>query len=145
MIKVQFLDLHAQFRSEKALTIMASSIEEILDIELPDSYIKRPARPMVIVEVRDISKLAGIIRIPSMTEGADPGETTPQRILYFGLPNKCRKCRKFGHLARSCPLNMSPTQGGGIPAKPPTVRSWKTAPRKALGVQRWSPTDANMT
>ncbi len=74
-IKVQFPDLHAQFCSAKALTIMASSIGEVLDIESPDSYIKRPARPMVTVEVRGISKLAGIIRIPSMSEGADIGET----------------------------------------------------------------------
>ncbi len=107
-IKVQFPDLHAQFRSIKALTIMASSIGEVLDIESPDSYIKRPAGPMVIVEVRDISKLAGIIRIPSMSEGADTGETIAQRILYSGLPNQCRKCRRFGHLARACPHNRPP-------------------------------------
>jgi hypothetical protein len=55
---------------------MANSIREVFDIESYDSYIKRPAGPMVIVEVKDINKLAGIIRIPSMTKGADPGETT---------------------------------------------------------------------
>jgi hypothetical protein len=91
-IKVQFPDLHAQFCSVKALTIMASSIEEVLDIESPDSYIKRPAGPMVTIEVRDISKLAGIIRIPSMSEGANAGKTTAQRILYSRLPNQCRIC-----------------------------------------------------
>jgi hypothetical protein len=91
-IKVQFPDLHAHFRSIQALTIMANSIGEVLDIESPDSYIKRPAGPMVTVEVRDISKLAGIIRIPSMSEGADARKTTAQRILYSGLPNQCRKC-----------------------------------------------------
>jgi hypothetical protein len=71
---------------------MASSIGKVLDIELPDSCIKRPAGLMVTVEARDINKLAGTIRIPSMFEGADTGETTAQRILYFGLPNQCRKC-----------------------------------------------------
>ncbi|CAM6070816.1 unnamed protein product [Sphagnum tenellum] len=45
-IKVQFLDLHVQFRLTKALTIMANSIGEVLDIESPNSYIKRPAGPM---------------------------------------------------------------------------------------------------
>jgi hypothetical protein len=84
---------------------MASSIGDVLDIESPDSYIKRLAGPMVTVEVKDISKLPGIIRIPSMVEGAGPGDTTAQKILYSGLPNQCRKCRKFGHLARTCPLN----------------------------------------
>ncbi len=102
-IKVQFPDLHAQFRSIQALTIMASSIGKVLDIESPDSYIKRPVGPMVTVEVRDISKLAGIIRIPSMSEGVDAGETTAQRVLYSGLPNQCRKCCRSGHLARACP------------------------------------------
>ncbi len=118
-IKVQFPDLHVQLHTEKALTIMASSIGDVLDIESPDSYIKRPAGPMVTVEVKDISKLAGIIRIPSMAEGAGPRDTTTQRILYSGLSNQCRKCRKFEHLAKNCPLTRSPTQEGNIPAKAP--------------------------
>ncbi|CAM6028028.1 unnamed protein product [Sphagnum balticum] len=99
---------------------------------------------MVTIEVRDISKLAGIIRIPSMSEGADAGETTAQRILYSGLPNQCRKCRHFGHLARTCPQNKPPTQGGNTSVKPPPPKgSWKTAPRKTPGVQRWRQTTAN--
>jgi hypothetical protein len=74
-IKVQFSDLHVQLCTEKALTIMASSIGDVLNIESPDSYIKRPAGPMVTIEVKDISKLARIIRIPSMAEGARPRDT----------------------------------------------------------------------
>jgi hypothetical protein len=65
-IKVQFPDLHDQFCTIKALTIMASNIGKVLEIESPNSYIKRPTGPTIIVEVRDISKLAGIIRIPSI-------------------------------------------------------------------------------
>jgi hypothetical protein len=68
--KVQFPDLHEQFRNEKALTIMASKLGEVLDIEAADSYIKRPVGPKVTIEVEDISKFAGFIRIPSMVEGA---------------------------------------------------------------------------
>jgi hypothetical protein len=55
---------------------MASSIGEVLDTESSDSYIKRLAGPMVTIEVKDIGKLAGIIRIPSMAEAAGPGHTT---------------------------------------------------------------------
>jgi len=50
-IKIQFPDLHEQFRNAKALTILASKLGEVLDIEAADSYIKRPAGPMVTVEV----------------------------------------------------------------------------------------------
>ncbi len=75
-VKVQFSDLHDQFRTSKALTIMANSIGEVLEIEPPDSYIKRPAGLKITIEVRDVSKLARIIRIPSMAEGASPRDTT---------------------------------------------------------------------
>jgi hypothetical protein len=101
-IKVQFPDLHEQFRNERALTIMASKLGEVLDIEAADSYIKRSAGPMVTIEVKEITNLAGYIRIPSMAEGAAYTDTIRQKILYFGLPNQCRKCRRFGHQARSC-------------------------------------------
>jgi hypothetical protein len=98
-IKVQFPNLHEQFRNERALTIMASKLGEVLDIEAADSYIKRPAGPMVTIEMKDIAKLAGYIRISSMAEGAAVTDTIRQKILYFGLSNQCRKCRRFGHQA----------------------------------------------
>ncbi len=85
---------------------MASKLGEVLDIEAADSYMKRSAGPMVTVEVQDITtKLAGFIEIPSTVEGAVTTNSFRQKILYSGLPNHCRKCRKFGHHARDC--NMS--------------------------------------
>jgi len=86
-IKVQFPDIHEQFRNAKALTIMASKLGKVLDIEAADFYIKRSAGPMVTVEVHDITKLAGFIRIPSMSEGAGTANTIRRKILYSGLPN----------------------------------------------------------
>ncbi|CAK9861923.1 unnamed protein product [Sphagnum jensenii] len=59
---------------------MANRIGDVLDIESPESYIKRPVGPMVTVEVKDINKLAGIIRIPSMAEG-------PQHKMEASPPN----------------------------------------------------------
>ncbi|CAK9198571.1 unnamed protein product [Sphagnum troendelagicum] len=55
-IKVQFPDVHEQFRNVKALTIMASTLGEVLDIEAEDLYIKRPAGPMVTLEARAAGK-----------------------------------------------------------------------------------------
>jgi hypothetical protein len=72
---------------------MASKLREVLEIEAADSYIKRPVGPMIMIELRDISKLSGYIRIPSMAEGVETNDTVAQRILYFSLPNQCRKCR----------------------------------------------------
>jgi hypothetical protein len=67
-IKVHFLDLHEQFRNEKAFKIMASKIGEVLEIELTDLYMKRPASLMITVEIQDISRLARFLHIPSMAE-----------------------------------------------------------------------------
>ncbi|CAK9200504.1 unnamed protein product [Sphagnum troendelagicum] len=72
MIKVQFSDLHEQFRNAKAFTIMASKFSEVFDIKAIDSYMKRRVGPMVTIEVRDIAKLMGYIRIPSMAEVFQP-------------------------------------------------------------------------
>ncbi|CAK9874558.1 unnamed protein product [Sphagnum jensenii] len=88
-IKVQFPDWHDQFRNERTLTIMASKLGEVLDIEAANCYMKRPAGPMVTIEVKDITKLAGYMRIPSMAEGAAFTNTIRQKILYSGLPNQC--------------------------------------------------------
>jgi hypothetical protein len=50
---------------------MASKIGEVLEIKPIESYIKRPARPLITIELKDISKLPGYIRIPLMVEGAE--------------------------------------------------------------------------
>jgi hypothetical protein len=118
-IKIQFPDLHKQFRNTRALTIMANKLGEVLEIEATGSYIKRPAGPMITIELRDIAKLAGYIKIPSMAEGVEMNDTVAQRILYFGLPNQCRKCRRFSHHARVCNvIKSSPGRGQRIPTPP---------------------------
>jgi len=78
---------------------MASKLGEVPEIEAADSYIKRPAGPMITIELRDISKLPGYLRIPSMAEGSEDTATIAQKILYSGLPNQCKRCRRFGRHA----------------------------------------------
>jgi hypothetical protein len=54
---------------------MTSKIGEVMEIELVESYVKRLAGLMIIVEIRDISKLVGHIRIPLMAENTTLKET----------------------------------------------------------------------
>ncbi len=45
-----------------------------------------------------------------------------QRILYSGLPNQCRKCRRFGHHARTCTTSRKkPWEGVPSSAGPPST------------------------
>jgi hypothetical protein len=121
-IKVQFPDLHEQFRNTKALTIMASKLGEVLEIEPAKSYIKRPAGPLITIQLKDISKLPKYIQIPSMAEGAKTDHMIAQKILYSGLPNQCRKCKRFGHHARTCTTSKNKAwEGAPSPARPPST------------------------
>jgi hypothetical protein len=114
-IKVQFPDLHEQFKNVKSLTIMASKIGDVLGITSTDLYMKRPAGPMITMEVFDISKLVGYIRIPSMVERASMKDTTSQRILYSSLPNQCRKCPQFKRFTQACTIPRTPIWEGITP------------------------------
>jgi hypothetical protein len=105
---------------------MAIKLGEALEIEAADSYIKRPVGPMITIELRDITKLAGYIIIPSMAEGAEMNDTVAQRILYSGLSNQCRRCRRFGHHARVCNvIKIKPWEGAAHPTPPPLPSSKK--------------------
>jgi hypothetical protein len=48
---------------------MVNKIKEVLEIELEDSYIKRPNGPMITVETHDISKLPDIFVSPPWRKG----------------------------------------------------------------------------
>ncbi len=58
---------------------------------------KRLAGAMITMEIQNINRLVEFIHIPSMVKQTTPKDTTLQKILYFGLPNQCRKCYHFGH------------------------------------------------
>lgn len=102
-IKVQFPDINFQFRNVENLTSLASKIGQVFEVKSFDSHVKRPTGPVITVEVADVSKLPGCILLPSLDLKEAIDATMPQRILYLGLLNRCRRCRKFGHYARRCP------------------------------------------
>jgi hypothetical protein len=142
-IRVQFPDLHEEFKNTRAMTLMASKLGEVLEIEAADSYIKRPAGSMITIELKDISKLPGYIRIPSMAEGSEDSATIAQIILYSGLPNQCRKCRRFGHHARACITSRSkPWEGAQTPG-PSNSRGTNEKESRGTGVSQLSKTQAD--
>jgi len=73
---------------------------------------------MVTIELRDISKLPRYLRIPSMAEGLKDTATIAQKILYSGLPNQCRRCRRFGHHARACITSKNKPWEGTLASNP---------------------------
>ncbi|CAK9267089.1 unnamed protein product [Sphagnum jensenii] len=120
-IKVQFPDLNVQFRTIKALTIMASSIGEVLDIESPDSYIKRPTGPMVTVEAKEKQ-----LPNESYTQGY---RISAENAVALGTWPE-----------RVCKTNLHHREESSQRSPPPLKGSWKTAPRKTPDAQRWRQT-----
>ncbi|CAM6061945.1 unnamed protein product [Sphagnum tenellum] len=88
---------------------MASKIREVLEIEAANSYIKKPAWPMIMIELKDISKLSG----------SKPwkGVTPPTGLLSTNVPDG--KQSKGGA--------PQPKQDqGGRPSRPQKARSTQT-------------------
>jgi hypothetical protein len=57
-----------------------------------------------------------------MVEGAEIDDMIVQKILYSGLLNQCRKCRRFGHHARTCTTSRNkPWEGVPSSAGPPST------------------------
>jgi len=114
-VKVQFPNLHEQFKNDKALTIMASKIGEVMEIELVELYMKRHAGLMITVEIQDISRLVGHICIPSMVKSATLKDTNLQKNMYLRLPNQCKKCCQFSHFAHACIVSKALIWDGSTP------------------------------
>jgi hypothetical protein len=71
-----------------------------------------------------------LCHIPSTAKGASVKDTIAQRILYLGLPNQCKKCCRFGHLARAYTTNrVQIWEGNTSASNPPT---WRDKLRQGL-------------
>ncbi len=93
VIKVQFPGLNFQFRNVEDSTLLVGMIEEVLEVEKPNSYIKQQTWPMVTVEMSRITWLPrsnpGSIRLPSLDIKNPIDATYFQQIIYLGLLNQC--------------------------------------------------------
>jgi hypothetical protein len=83
-------------------------IEEVLEVEKPNSYIKQQTWPMVTIEMSHITWLLrsnlGNIHLSSLDIKNPIDATYFQHIIYLGLTIQCRKCRRFGHFAKACQI-----------------------------------------
>jgi hypothetical protein len=57
VIKVQFPSLNFQFYNIENSTLLVGMIEEVLEVEKPNSYIKQQTWPMVTIEMSHITWL----------------------------------------------------------------------------------------
>jgi len=93
VIKVQFLGLNFQFCNVEDSTLLVGMIEEVLEVEKPNSYIKQQTWPMVIVETSYITWFPRnnprSIHLPSLDIKNPIDATYFQQIIYLGLPNQC--------------------------------------------------------
>jgi len=108
VIKVQFLNLSFQFYNVENLTLLVGMIRDILEVEKPNSYIKQPAKPMVTIEMSDITQLLGSIHLPSFDIKDLINTTYYQQIIYLGLFDQCQKCKRFTHFANACQIQKVP-------------------------------------
>jgi hypothetical protein len=92
-IKVQFPSLNFQFCNIEDSTLLVGMIEEVFEVEKPNSYIKQQTWPMVTVEMSHITWFPksnpGSIRLSSLDIKNPIDATYFQHIIYLGLPNQC--------------------------------------------------------
>lgn len=88
--------------------------------ETLESYRAKTAGYRVKILRGSIHDLPSTIVIP----GENPGETTEHGLLFSGLPDQCRQCRKFGHIAKYCDKPKTQREGWAYQAtKTPASRN----------------------
>lgn len=71
-------------------------------MDLSDSWVGKTAGPRIRIIVSDIHSLPSTVLIP----GRVPGSTVEHKMTYSGLPNRCVRCKNFGHNVKQCTLPL---------------------------------------
>ena len=72
-------------------------------------------------------KLPQWIRLPKLDGNAFQ---KLQKVVYYGLPNQCYRCKEIGHIAKACPLEQDTTSSGeGLVQK---SLQWQTVNRRQV-------------
>lgn len=106
-IWVQIQGLGKHLRNTECLPILAAKLGKVLKVETLESYKAKIAGYRIKILRKNIHNLPATIVIP----GELLGEETEHGLLFSGLPEQCRRCRKFGHHAKHCDKPKNPREG----------------------------------
>ena len=98
LVWIQIQGLGKHLRNEKCLSILAAKLGKVLKVEILETYRVKTAGYRVKILRRSIHDLPTSMIIP----GENLRESTEHGLLFSGLLDQCKRCRKFGHIAKHC-------------------------------------------
>jgi len=117
-IWVQIQGLGKHLRNTTCLPILAAKLEKVLKVETLETYKAKTAGYRIKILRNNIHDLPTSLVIP----GEKPGEATEHGLLFSGLPDQCRRWRKFGHMAKHCDKPKNSKEGWKYQPKEPSKR-----------------------
>ena len=105
-----FPNLEKEWR--KILPKLSASIGKVLAFQSrTKNEVLEGGAPSVKLLCRKGEKLPQWIRLPKLDGNAFQ---KLQKVVYYGLPNQCYRCREIGHIAKACPLEQDTTSSGEV-------------------------------